>query len=64
MKDVELIGRRFRARDKGRFRHWGVITEIKGDVVGVFNMKNPEGYMKRTESLKDIKKWISEGLLK
>ena len=56
--------RNIRAWDKGKWRNWGTIKKIEGDNVEIYLGTQPEGYKTRIENLPDIKKWISEGMLK
>ena len=58
------IGRKIYARDKTKWRSWGVITKTGQDTIELFTAGNPEGYKTRQENVSDIIKWSNEGLLK
>jgi len=60
----DMIGRRYRAWDKGKWRSWGKIIDIKGENAVVYHKSNPIGYKVREERISDVEEWLRRGLIK
>jgi len=45
-----------------RRRNIGIIENITGSLVTIFNAKNPKGYQRYEIQRKDFERWCSQGL--
>jgi hypothetical protein len=60
----ELIGKRFKAFDKGKWVTWGQIIDIKGENAVVYHRSNPIGYRVYEERISNIEEWIRKGFIR